>query len=453
MACVATQTTSSSSSRGGGALRAWRLSAALLALVGGLLLAPTASGAISEFAVPTPASFPASITPGPDGALWLPRATAKDRAGNDRGQLQRVHGRRLAPRHRRRARRRAVVHERAPTRSGGSRPRAASASSRCRRPRAALSGSPSGPTGRSGSPSTSPTRSGASRPGAASPSSRSRRPRARLCEITAGPDGALWFTEIRRQQDRAGHDRGQLQRVRGADARKRAVRDRRRARRGALVHRERRATRSGASRPRAASPSSGSRRPRAGRSGSPPGPTGRSGSPRPATRSGGSRPAGSFTEFPVPTPAGGPASRRARWGALVHRERGNKIGRITTDLNARPIPPHHLPSPRLQAVREPHACPQRAACLQLLLAGGPDRRRRGPLRPPRRLTSQAHIRPRGPGHGRRRGRCHDPARRHRRALELGDRRRLQPKPIRPRPDARLLAPISMPPVPSATRWS
>ena len=47
-----------------------RLATGLFAALA-VLLAPASASAVTEFAVPTPASQPAGITVGPDGALWF----------------------------------------------------------------------------------------------------------------------------------------------------------------------------------------------------------------------------------------------------------------------------------------------------------------------------------------------------------------------------------------------
>ena len=126
---------------------------------------------------------------------------------------------------------------------------------------------------------------------ASSPSSPSPPPAVSPAGITAGPDGNLWFTESERQQDRPDHHRRRHHRVRRSP------------------------------------------RPAAARAASRPGPDGNLW----FTESDGNKigritTGGVITEFPIPTRRQPARRDRGRAGRqpLVHRERGNKIGRITT---------------------------------------------------------------------------------------------------------------------------
>ena len=130
--------------------------------------------------------------------------------------------------------------------------------------------------------------------------------------IAAGPDGNLWFTEQRRNQDRADHPGRRHHRVHRSDGRQRPDRHRGRAGRQPLVHRVRLATRSG-----------GSRRP------------------------------ASITEFPVPTAGSGPSGIAAGPdGNLWFTEyNGNQIGRITPAGVDHRVPRPHGRQPALRASR------------------------------------------------------------------------------------------------------
>ncbi len=176
------------------------------------------SPSLTEYATPTASSSPEGITVGPDGALWFTEFTA-NKIGriSTAGDVQRVHDTHRVQRplrDHRGAGRRALVYRVRRQQDRADHHRGCDHRiSRSPRPTASPRASRRGRMARCGSPKTAATRSGGSPPPGRSPSIPVPTAGSDPDGITAGPDGALWFTELERQQDRADHHGGGHHRV------------------------------------------------------------------------------------------------------------------------------------------------------------------------------------------------------------------------------------------------